>query len=350
VQIAPFDAVSGIPGAIGIGCTDERPCPRLPNAPADLRSRCVYVRVEAMQARGVCTYFADPRDDRSCLVEGADANVCLQVTGSRDASSYGWEHGDCDGDGLINKLDPRVCSELEVIGVVSTTASGAFATCEFGDVDATRCGEVSELSPGHYGCAESGDLTPFAFCCDTHADCPLMPDLGSTLRPRCVRIVDAESTDGLRGACTYDEITRPDDRSCEDTGALPIACFATGEATSYGSWAAGDCEGDCDDANQTDPFVCDCPAPGEDAGPVDAGANVEGDAAVGPEVDAASAALDGALADDAGVLEPSFFAGSGCRCAAGRRGPSPTHALGLGLLGLALVARALGARRRPVRR
>lgn len=333
-RIAPSDAFSRIPGAFGIGCSGTSPCPRLPRAEAGLRSRCVYLRRVGSEELGVCTYYADPRDDRSCL-DGVDANACLEVSAERFESSYGWEEGDCDRDGLINKLDPRVCSELEVIGTMSGGPTGVPVECVDGSVDPSECdGRTSALSPDLWGCAERSDLKPFAFCCDSQADCPIAAL--ESLRPRCVRLDVADSSGEPRGACTYHEVLTADDRSCVGRG-VQTTCFAGGEPTGYGSWAAGDCD-DCDDTNQVDPFVCDCPAAGEDAGPVDAGAHVETDAAVGPEVDAASAALDGALVDDAAAPEPGFFAGSGCRCAAGRAQP-PVATLAL----FALFA--LGVRR-----
>ncbi|GAB4206707.1 MAG: hypothetical protein OHK0013_23620 [Sandaracinaceae bacterium] len=343
--IAPSDAFSRIMGAIGIGCTDDRPCPRLPSAPPGLRSRCVYLGVVDGEARGVCTYYADPRDDRSCLIEGAEANRCLLVGGERVPTYDGWEHGDCDEDGLINKLDPRVCSELEVIGAVETTAAGISAICDSGEADTTRCSTSYELAPDHYGCAESGGLTPFAFCCDTHADCPMPTNLDSPLRPRCVRIADAESSDGLRGACLYGDVGDLDDYSCARARTLPLGCFRAGAPTSYGSWAMGDCDAMCDLPNEEDPAVCSCEAPPPlDAG-VDAGMNTGLDAAVDPDDAALDPNGDADLDVDAGAPEPAFFAGSGCRCRAGAAGAGrSTAAWALAVLALGAVLRRRAAR------
>lgn len=344
--IAPRDATSNVPDAIGIGCDASRACPPLPSAP-ELASRCVYlVRDPMIGEIGVCTYYVDDRDDRSCLATSFVGDGCLVDSGEPNER---WEHGDCDDDGLINKLDPHVCSELELMGQISE----GFAVCAPGTVDTSACvGDVREIASGQFGCTTevSGAFAPFAYCCRSYEDCPMPFEPGTPSRARCVFLAD-DSMGNPVGACTYDGTFHPDDDSCHRLG-LPFApgCFS-GEV-GYSAWANGACD-TCDGAlNHADEAVCSvCPdagAPNEDAGVASI------DAAVSPGLDAATedaatadAATDDAPGLDAAAPPPATFAGSGCRCSLAHRAASSRALALLVCLGaLATLARgALGRRR-----
>jgi len=348
-MIAPYDAISPIVHAIGIGCTDERPCPELPTAPEEIVSRCVYLTTVMGENRGVCTYYFDDRDDRSCLGDLLDRR-CLDLTTVDAEPHYVWEHGDCDADGLINKLDPRVCEGLSVI---SRSAVGP--VCASGATDLSCSGREEELAPGFYGCSTAvmggADLEPFGLCCTTSDDCPIL-ELGSgdVGQARCVRLgPDATRT----GVCTYSTIVPAgEDVSCTGDAALTLdACFDP-KLGAYASWLQGDCNG-CDALNGDDVAVC-TPCPIEpDAAVVlpDAAidANVDAsalpDAAIGPLDDGGADVTPDAHVEDAGG--PSRFSGSGCTCRVGARANERRSSVVL-VAGLAL-ALSLAARRRTRR-
>lgn len=352
--IAPADAFSAVTDAIGIGCTERRPCPVLPSAPA-LASRCVYlVNDPTIGDVGVCTYYIDDRDDRSCLATSFSGDGCLADSGGPNDR---WEHGDCDGDGLINKLDPRVCAQLELMGQVSD----GYALCAFGTVDTPLCpdGTVGEIASGQYGCATeptaTGAFAPFAYCCHGYEDCPATQDPMSASRARCVFLGTSPSGDDI-GACTYVGTFVPDDHTCQ-AFSPPLGRTCMSGEVSYTSWANGNCDLGCDDhLNYADEVVCSVCPPG-DAG-VDADAWRDLDAWEGADAWAApfDAAIDAGDADaasqdapglDAAAPPPSSFAGSGCRCSLAHRASS-SPALGLLVLLGGLFAagrRGLGRRR-----
>lgn len=359
--IAPTDATTDIPDAIGIGCQPSRPCPALRGSP-ELVSRCVYLSSDALGPIGVCTYFNDPRDDASCLGTTLP-DTCVR-TG--EPGSWGWEHGDCDLDGLINKLDPHVCRSLEVIGQVSAGT----AVCLVGTVDDAGCpGDVAQVGLDSFGCASDPRMppafTPFAFCCRENSDCPI-EDLRHPIAsfPRCVLLGTDAGGDSI-GACTYDEVARDRDVSCVATGGFGEACFLDG--LDYAAWASGDCDHSCDPTpNASDDAVCICA--GADAGlsMLDAAAPLDGGTAptdggarpmdasamddastsddAGSTDDAGSADDVGAGRDDAAALPPASFTGSGCRCSVPVRSAAPSHVALVALAGL--LALALGARAR----
>jgi hypothetical protein len=340
--IAPRDATSNVPDAIGIGCDASHACPALPNGP-ELSSRCVYlVRDPTIGEIGVCTYYVDDRDDRSCLATSFSGDGCLDDSGEPNER---WEHGDCDRDGLINKLDPHVCSQLELMGQVSE----GFAMCALGATDTSRCaGEVGEIASDQFGCTTevTGAFAPFAYCCRSYEDCPMPFELGSPSRARCVFLADGPAGSPV-GACTYVGTFVPDDDTCRAfTPPLGPTCMS-GEV-SYTAWANGHCDRACDDhANYADEVVCSiCPDAGvssDGGGPADSGGLDAGDLDAG----ALDAASEDAPGLDAATAPPASFAGSGCRCGLAHRAAS-SRALGLLVcLGAALVlARgALGRRR-----
>lgn len=356
--IAPRDATSFVPDAIGIGCQRSRPCPALPSGPT-LASRCVYlVHDPTLGDIGVCTYYVDDRDDDSCLTTSFSGDGCLADSGEPHER---WEHGDCDADGLINKLDPNVCSQLELMGMVSE----GVVMCALGTIDTDVCrdGTVGEVASGQGGCATdaaaSGAFAPFAYCCRSYEDCPTPFDPSDASRARCVFLTD-DAMGELVGACTYDGASLPDDDTCRTHATLSPTCMS-GEV-SYSNWANGHCDLGCDDhANYADEVVCSICPDG------DAGMNVLEDAAIeGLDAaieandaggrDAAQLPFDAASEDapgldapglDAARPPPASFNGSGCRCSLAQRGASSRSLAFLVCLGaiLRLARGALGRRR-----
>lgn len=338
-QISPT-AFTDVGDAFAVACQTSADCPidTVWMQPV----RCVLVPTEpaASPAWGACTYFYPLPDDDSCLSHAPDANACFAGAGSRNEQ---WAHGDCDGDGIINKQDGPVCRA----NLVAVTSDGASFACAPGTFDADRCAMAGlaarQLTPTLAGCADAGGAAPFGACCATAADCPAEVDSFA----RCVLFQEASGE--ARGACLYEGTPRDDDRSCleaTDPGIRP-SCFAS--TPDYGAFAAGNCDDECStDANYFDPALCACATPPEN----DAAVPELPDAAITPTIDAgvveagptpedAGAQID-AAGPDAG---PTSFFGGGCRCAAGV--PRGAGAWGLAAFAatLASISR-IGRRRR----
>ncbi len=339
--IAPGDARSPFVDAIGIACSTSRPCPRLADDSL-LAPRCVFLVEDGMEERGVCTYYVEPRGDHSCVLLARAGEVlpasCVaepdyDMDGILNEPHERWEHGDCDGDGLINKLDNAVCDRVSVVGVLTPGQ----AACVPGRVlleDGDCSTPVADVTSTRQACASdpTNVVAPFGFCCTSHEDCPI-EDLDPPFDegyPRCVRLA---TFGGDGGICTYNGGPMPDDTSCvRPAPVLPASCLTPfPEVPAYQNWVDGNCDA-CDDRdpNRTDRSVCACMPrdagvpPVEDAG----GANIE-DGGSGSSDDGGNASLeDAALSDqDAGPEDsmdadveppppPSVFSGSGCRCAA----------------------------------
>ncbi|MFO0025643.1 MAG: hypothetical protein ACK6DV_25165 [Deltaproteobacteria bacterium] len=339
-EVAP-GVWSAEPDAFAIGClgTEQR-CPVRPGHEA----RCVALLRGPVGTLGVCTYGLDGRDDTSCVDEpGVRSDGCLTRGGPTNYRS--WALGDCDGDGLDNETDPRVCSQLRVIG--DTPAPGIELACAPGAVTAERCSPFSRalVVPGIEGCASdlagSAPIDPFGLCCAVRADCPVLPPrMGASGAPRCVQLPGEET-----GVCTYGPgAFAADDSSCVTPDRSLETCFAA-MRDGYASWAGGNCDG-CTPGNDEDDEVCACPDAGLDASvtsPHDAGNASDApvlDTLDARPLDASDASLD-ALRPDTGDPTVPFFGGSGCRCAAGARDLSkPAWST------LAAIAGGLVARRR----
>jgi hypothetical protein len=346
-EVAP-GVWSDVPNALAIGCTAMDRCPTLP----DFESRCVFPLGSLQGGRlGICTYAQDTRNDRTCIESPeVPGDSCLAGGGLPPRMGYpDWARGDCDGDGLPNEQDSRVCNQLQVIG--PAPGPGLDLVCTPGVVtrpDRVACSVARELAPGIVGCAQevSGAVLPaLALCCSGQADCPVLAD---ATMPRCVRVPGTPPS----GVCTYGPGATPrDDLSCIALGRpLSATCFVGRTPGEYDSWASGDCD-ECRPSNGEDDAVCACPP--EDAG-VDAGAG-ETDAGVVPIVDAGTdagvvpvvdAGTDAGGLDagpiDAGPLErPSRHSGCGCAAAGGRTAS--------GLFWSALAALVCGLRARSTR-
>ncbi len=337
-MIAPRDATSSVSYALGIGCSRSRPCPALPTGP-ELASRCIYVTHDGEAGDiGVCTYYVDDRDDDSCLIDDYDVAACLAMEPGEPPHVL-WEHGDCDGDGLINKLDTDVCRTIELMGQVS----GGFVECAHGSLDGTACtSELAEIASDRYGCAVDsvGAFVPFAFCCRSHEDCPYPTELDSPSRGRCVFLgTDPEMLS--IGACTYDAADLGDDGTCVGADP-PLAPACLSGELSYTAWANGNCD-PCDPhPNYSDEIVCGGCDPGDAGTNLRVDASTPTDAGGGLSEDGAIPSLD-ANAPDAATSTPGSFAGSGCRCGIASRAAAPPLFAWLVLL---LVAPPLLGRRK----
>jgi len=261
---------------IGLACDAIDPC--------GVGGRCL---IDTVSEQGVCVY---PRVDigRLTLTDEIDSD-CFDPNRCIESSILGpssFSNGDCDEDGLANRVDPDVCERVRSVRGDLTVMPAIVSEA------GTRL-----LSPGH----STDDGVGFGFdCSEGRQHCPILDD-GSDESVRCI---DLPVGANAASVCTY-EHGDIRDTSCIGTVIDHEACAFRGEMA-YESWAEGDCDSD-EVINKLDPFVCDATPPNDDAG-----MNVE--AGVGP--DGGSGTEDAASASGSDAGRVSFGGGGGCVCRA----------------------------------
>ena len=319
-QVPGSLATSCVPTAVDLG---DESCAYMTTASARLigRScdltdpcgeggRCV---IDGETNEGVCVYprvddgRLTPTDEMTCF-DGA----CVDRLGMAPNS---FANGDCDQDGLTNRVDPDVCEPVRAVNASLST----------NEVIVTE-GGMRPLSPVH-----NTNLPGFAFDCSAGREhCPILDD-GSDERVHCVDLPGEMMVIG--SACTYSLGPLPD-RSCLAAGAsfARDACAYDG-GTAYESWAEGDCDGD-GEINKRDELVCDAtPVPSDAATSFDAG---------GPLPDGGATNVDAGSVNTADGGSITFGGGGGCACRA--QGGS-NHGWMLILLAFAPMLRRARARK-----
>lgn len=326
---------------------------------------------DAYEPTGVCTSNLDrtgnrvPPSDSLCEPTWAaweDSYLYRATTpiGVVTLHAASWSHADRDFDGCLNGSETSVCGGDG--GPCSTEEVPPPVTCP----PPARSPSCCQFSVGGLACSDDA-----ATCaCSTVHTCTPGPRpypnrecvsmTGSGAPGLCIRPPDT----GALGVCLFEEFFV----GCADPRGVTLdACLrrpGSGELTE--NFYAGDCDSDgcpngqdadrctpCDDAacasmsvdpregceeivnaGLEDPDAC---FPAGDAGvpSVDASTGPGPDGSVAAE-DAARPTHDAAL--DASTERPPTFGGSGVSCHAGTR--SGRGPLGLGLLGLAVAARA----------
>lgn len=266
---------------IGNACGEATPC--------EGRGRCV---IDEATAQGVCVYpgVDAGRLTATDVMDCFDNNACIARLAGVPAS---FANGDCDDDGLINRVDPDICEHVRAVNVTLDTNEVLVSS------SAAR-----PLSPVHRT-VDPG----FAFDCSRGLQhCPIIDD-GSEELVRCVAL-PAEVNASV---CTYGLGFIPDN-SCLAPGVMfsRAACAFEG-SRAYESWAAGDCDGD-DIVNKDDLRVCEPAIASDDAGVSDDAGPQDAD------VSEAGPTSTDAATDDVGRV--SFSGGGGCACRAQTNSPS----------------------------
>ena len=271
--------------AMGLACGEASDCFA---DSAGLPGRCA---IQPAGGVGICLFSGAPSD----RLPGEDSLGCFD--GVCFDSDRSFAAGDCDEDGLANRVDPDICVDVQTVDVFFTS----------NDV---------QVQPGTEFSPTLGPLgmhPGFAFDCQRGFEhCPLLGN-GAPEVVRCVGITLDTATEPHASVCTYGNLS-DEDNSCVSHPTTVEACRFEGGR--YAAWSAGDCDDD-GRPNFEDPQVCIRDE--RDAGVLDAGVDDAGVDASGNADDDAGSTTD---SPDTGPV--TFVGAGGCSCHTQARSRSPS--------------------------